>query len=69
LFALWDQLVLKDDVLYRHFVSADGTQDHLQLVVPKLLQEKVLKQIHDDGHLGQEKTLSRVKQKSYWPGH
>ena len=68
LFALWDQLVLKDDVLYRHFVSADGTQDHLQLV-PKLLQEKLLKQIHDDGHLGQEKTLSRVKQRFYWSGH
>ena len=38
----WDQLVLKDDVLYRHFVSVDGTLDHLQLV-PKSLQEKILK--------------------------
>ena len=69
LFGLWDQLILKDDVLYRHFVSVDGTLDHLQLVVPKSLQENILKQIHDDGHLGQEKTLSRVKQKFYWPGH
>ena len=28
-----------------------------------------MKQTHDHGHLGQEKTLSRVKQKFYWPGH
>ena len=69
LFSLWDQLVLKEDVLYRHFVSADDTQDRLQLVVPRSLQENVLRQIHDNGHLGQEKTLSRVKQKFYWPGH
>ena len=67
LLALWDQLVLKDIVLYRHFVSANGSQDHLQLVVPKSLQEEVLKQIHDDRHLGQEKTLSRVKQKFSGP--
>ena len=69
LFALWDQLVLIEEVLYRHFVSADGTEDHPQLVVPKSLQENILRQIHDDGHLGQEKTLSRIKQKFYWPGH
>ena len=69
LFALWDQPILKDNVLYRHFVTTDGSNDHLQLVVPKSLQENVLKQTHDHGHLGQEKTLSRVKQKFYWPGH
>ena len=68
LFALWDQLVLKDDVLYRHSVSVDGNLDHLQLVVLKSLHERILRQIHD-GHLGQEITLSRVKQKFYWPGH
>ena len=37
LLALWDQLVLKDNVLYQHFISADGSQDHLQLAVPKSL--------------------------------
>ena len=68
LFASWDQLLLKNTVLYRHLVSADGTQDHLPLV-PKYLWEKILKQIHDGGHLDQEKTLSRVRQKFYWPGH
>ena len=52
LLALWDQLALKGNVLYRHFVSTDGSQDHLQLVVSKSLQEKVLKQIYDDGHMG-----------------
>ena len=36
-------------MLYRHFVSAEGTQDHLQLVVPKSLQEGILRQIHDNG--------------------
>ena len=56
-------------MLYRHFVIVDGNLDHLQLGVPKSLHEKILRQIHDDGHLGQEKTLSRVKQKFYWPGH
>jgi len=69
LFALWDQLTLKDNVLYRHFVSVNGALDRLQLVVPKVLQEEILRLLHDDGHLGQEKTLSRLKHKFYWPGH
>ena len=54
LLGLWDQLILKDNVLYSHFVTTDGSNDHLQLVVPKSLQEIALKQTHDHGHLGQE---------------
>lgn len=72
LFSLWNQLVLQDSVLYRHFISADGLQDHLQLVTPQVLQAEILEDLHGgavSGHLGEEKTLGRLKQRFYWPGH
>ena len=72
LFALWDQLVLQDSVLYRHFISADGIQDCLQLIAPKSQHQKILEELHSGavaGHLGEEKTLNRLRQRFYWPGH
>lgn len=72
LFQMWDQLVMKDGVLYRQFVGLNGRPNHLQLVVPKSLRESVLKELHEGalgGHLGEEKTLSRLKERYYWPGH
>ena len=72
LFALWDQLTLQDLVLQHRFVSADGLQYHLQFVAPRQLHPEILEELHSGavaGHLGEEKTLSRLKQRFYWPGH
>ena len=57
---------------YRRFISADGFQYHLQFVAPRQLHPEILEELHSGavaGHLGEEKTLSRLKQRFYWPGH
>ena len=72
IFALWDQLTLQDLVLYRRFVSAEGLQYHLQFVAPRQLHPEILEELHSGaiaGHLGEEKTLSRLKQRFYWLGN
>ena len=43
----------------------------LQLVVPHTLREEVLEELHAgalEGHLGEEKTLYKVKERFYWSG-
>ena len=68
LLQLWDQLVSKQGVLHRLFVNQ---QSSLQLVVPKTSRKEVFDCVHSGaigGHLGMEKTLSRLKERFYWPG-
>jgi hypothetical protein len=68
--ALWlckKQLVLKSGVLYYHWEGPEQTK--LRLVVPLALKEEVLFLCHDakpSGHLGQTKTLSRLKKSFLW---
>lgn len=69
---LWDQRELKDGLLWRRYESEDGNFSHRQLIVPKSLRQSVLQEIHAGvvgGHLGEEKTLSWLKERFYWPGH
>jgi hypothetical protein len=66
------QLVVKDGLLYRVFESEDGEDHSLQLVVPTKFRKEVLYQLHDaplGGHLGADKTHSKLKQRFYWPGY
>ena len=68
----WEQLTIKDDILWRYFAHPNHDGGHLQLVVPRNLRDEILKECHEGmsgGHLGQEKTLHRVKERFYWPGH
>ena len=69
---LWDQLLVEDGVLYRKYEDCRGRSHHLQLVVPRLMRENVLEESHAGsmgGHLGEARTLNRVKEKYFWPGH
>ena len=41
-------------------------------MVPKQIRPLILEELHQgigSGHLGQEKTLGRLKERFYWPGH
>ncbi len=60
-------LQLADGVLY--YKWEDKKYQDTVLIVPKALQEQVLELCHDNyaaGHLGEEKTLARLKQSFTW---
>ena len=62
---------MKDGVLWRQFEDPEGVSRFLQLVVPQVLQEEVLKELHAGivgGHLGEDKTMAWLKERFYWPG-
>ena len=68
----WDQLRTQDGLLWRHYAQPNQNQDWLQLVVPKQLRPRIIEELHQGiggGHLGHEKTLGRLKERFYWPGH
>ena len=68
----WDQLEVKNGLLYRRFELSDGHNSHLQLVVPKQLQPQILNEVHGGGrlggHLGEHKTRDKLRECFYWPG-
>ena len=69
---IWDQLILRDGLLWRYFEDVRGTGGVYQLVVPLSLKEVVLKGVHEGvagGHFGVEKSLGKLKERFYWPGH
>ena len=69
---LWDQLFIKDGVLYCNFQVLDSSSSIMQLIVPDTLKEKVMYGVHEGiggGHLGVEKSVAKLKEQFYWPGH
>ena len=68
----WDSLFLRDDVLYRKFTSNDGLQIFEQIVLPVVLRKTVFEMCHSlpsSGHLGIDKTRSRIAQRFHWLGY
>ena len=72
--SLWSQfpvLELKDGVLVRRIEGQKDVTETFQTIVPRKMRRTILNFCHDlktSGHLGVNKTISRVKQKFYWPG-
>ena len=61
----WEQLKVVDGTLYRNFEDADG-HCRLQLIIT--LRSDILKQLHEasaGGHLGEEKTLHKLRERFY----
>ena len=72
LWKLWDQLTVSNGLLYRMFKDQSQDRSWLQLVVSQKHRSEVLAALHEGvagGHLGQEKTFNRVKERFYWPGY
>eukprot|EP00731_Ephydatia_muelleri_P006907 Em0003g1155a len=73
LLQLWDHLLLRNGLLYCKCIDRKHpSRVQYQLVVPPKLRSQVLKEIHEGamgGHLGEEKTLQKLKDRFYWPGH
>lgn len=65
----WDRLVEEDGVLYRRVFCSDGGEENLQLILPALLKQETLKQLHHEhGHQGMDRTTELVRERCYWPG-
>lgn len=66
--SLWDQLVVKNDVLYKCITTTLG-EIMEQLIVPKCMKKEILNMCHCSllsGHLGIKKTKFRVTRHFYW---
>ena len=60
------------NLLHHKFIGTGGGSSCLQLVVPTSLTNKILSELHEgvtSGHLGQDKTLMKLKERYNWPGH
>ena len=69
---IWDQLLVRDGVLCRQLQPTDSAPGRIQTVIPEALQSEVLADLHEGalgGNLGTDKTLGRLKERFYWPGH
>ena len=58
--------------MWRYFEDVRGTGGVYHLVVPLSLKEVVLKGVHEGvagGHFWVEKSLGKLKEWFYWPGH
>ena len=63
----WKSMSLENGILYRNTVL--NGENVKQLVLPYSYREFVLKQLHDNvGHQGQDRTLSLVRSRFFWPG-
>lgn len=64
----WDRLLERDDVLYRKVFRPDGAEAMYQLLLPNVLRDEVLTQVHQEhGHQGVERTLALLRSRCYWP--
>ena len=68
---IFHQLLLHNDIVYRRY-SPGPTSDIVTVpVIPSVLRQQVLQKNHDipsSGHLGADKTLSRLQNEAYWAG-
>jgi len=63
----------KDFTIHRNalYKRVDNSRSGKALVIPSFLRRDVLRALHDDptgGHMGEEKTYYRVRQRYWWPG-
>ena len=71
LMQLWERLLIKNGMLKRRYEDAQGCTSWIQLVVPQSLRMEIMQELHagaTEGHLGEEKTFNKIKERFYWPG-
>ena len=69
---LWNQPFVKDGTLYQLFGGTEDSSSMMQLIVSDSLKEEILYGVHEGiggRHLGVEKSVAKLKERYYWPGH
>ena len=65
----WDQLEVRNGLLYRRYISNSRKEEYLQLLIPRRCVKNVLHNTHTGmtgGHYGSAKTLYQVKRRYHW---
>ena len=63
----YNRIKLINNILYR--ITTIEDEERHQLVLPAAHIPTVLQALHDDmGHPGKDRTLSLLRDRSYWPG-
>ena len=66
----WQRITLEDNqVLYRRWETADGTEARFQIVLPTKFRDEMFTQLHsaiNAGHMGRRRTQKRMQKKFYW---
>ena len=68
---IWNQLDLKNNVLYRKWESEEGDEVRWHVVLPASLRKEVVQELHggkSGGHFGVRKTRAKVRLRFYWVG-
>ena len=60
---------IHDGILCRSYKESSTGTEHVQIVVPDVLKDTIMRETHGLGHLGIKKTLNTIKTKFYWPGY
>ena len=71
LWAQWGQLEIRGRLLFRRRIFGNASTGGWQLLVPRSKQKDVFEHLHihaTGGHLGTEKTISKIIVAFYWPG-
>lgn len=58
-------------MLQRRLEDAQGQESYWVVLVPRALRQELFPEVHGgvtSGHLGEKKTLSRLRQRFYWVG-
>ena len=65
----WDTLRLDNGVLVKRWMSANGKITSWLTIIPREMRRSLVREMHGgitSGHLGEKKTLSRLRQRFYW---
>ena len=72
LWSNWEHLALANRVLYKRWDPGNRGREIWQAVILASMRNEILYQLHDSplsgGHFAVEKTMSRNKQRFWWPG-
>ena len=71
LWGQWNNLIIEHGLVCRRWETPGSNIAYFQALVPQNQRRRVLNFCHDirsSGHLGIKKTLSKIRQRYYWPG-
>ena len=67
----WSLLRMRDGILQRRWVEANGSGSYWVIVVPRAQRQELMDEMHGgvtSGHQGEKKTLNRLRKRFYWVG-